>query len=53
MTICGCYTQEQVQWAVEGGADFIVAESFQELGEALLALECIQKYGKGRSPNTY
>ncbi|XP_056000740.1 betaine--homocysteine S-methyltransferase 1-like [Ostrea edulis] len=38
---------EQVEWAVEGGADFIVAETFFEFGEAMLALECIKQYGKG------
>ena len=39
--------QEQVQWAVEGGADYIIAETFNYLGEAMLALEVIKKYGKG------
>ncbi|KAK7102924.1 betaine--homocysteine S-methyltransferase 1-like [Littorina saxatilis] len=39
--------KEQVEWAVKGGADYIVAESFSELGEAMLALEAIKKYGKG------
>ena len=32
---------------MEGGADFIVAETFGEFGEAMMALECIQKYGNG------
>ena len=48
LTCYGSCTQEQVQWAVQGGADFIVAETFVDFGEALLALECIQKYGEGR-----
>ncbi|XP_022301961.1 betaine--homocysteine S-methyltransferase 1-like isoform X1 [Crassostrea virginica] len=39
--------KEQIEWAVEGGADFIVAETFGEFGEAMMALECIQKYGNG------
>ncbi|XP_062583596.1 betaine--homocysteine S-methyltransferase 1-like [Saccostrea cucullata] len=39
--------KEQIEWAVEGHADFIVAETFSEFGEAMLALECIKQYGKG------
>lgn len=39
--------KEQVEWAVQGGADYIVAETFSELGEARLALEAVQKYGQG------
>ena len=35
---------------MEGGADYIVAETFSELGEALLALSVIKKYGKGELP---
>eukprot|EP00058_Branchiostoma_floridae_P013384 XP_002598872.1 hypothetical protein BRAFLDRAFT_90102 [Branchiostoma floridae] len=38
---------EQIEWAVEEGADFIVGETFGFLGEAMLALECIKEYGKG------
>ncbi|PIK61256.1 betaine homocysteine S-methyltransferase 1 [Apostichopus japonicus] len=38
---------EQVQWAVEEGADFIVAETLSCLGEALIALEVIKEYGNG------
>ena len=40
--------QEQVEWAVEGGADYIIGETFNYLGEAMLALEAIKTYGKGR-----
>ncbi len=40
--------QEQIEWAVEEGADFIVAESFTEYGEAKMALDMIKQYGKGR-----
>lgn len=36
---------EQVQWAVEEGVDFIIAETLDYLGEGLLALEVIQKFG--------
>lgn len=36
--------EEQVQWAVEEGADFIVAETISYLGEALIALEVIKKH---------
>ncbi|CAL1532769.1 unnamed protein product [Lymnaea stagnalis] len=39
--------REQIEWAVDEGADFIVGETFGELGEAMLALESIKKYGKG------
>ncbi|WAR08271.1 BHMT1-like protein [Mya arenaria] len=42
-----CVTGEQVDWAVEGGADYIIAESFGYLGEALLALNVIKEHGKG------
>ncbi|XP_071114592.1 betaine--homocysteine S-methyltransferase 1-like [Haliotis cracherodii] len=38
--------KEQIEWAVEYDADFILAETFPEFGEALLALESIKKYGK-------
>ncbi len=43
------YTQEQVEWAAEEGADFILAETYTLLSEALLALDVIKKYGKGKS----
>ncbi|XP_005089330.1 betaine--homocysteine S-methyltransferase 1 [Aplysia californica] len=39
--------KEQVEWSVEEGVDLIIAETFQEVGEALLALEVIRTYGKG------
>lgn len=38
--------EEQVGWAVEGGVDFIIGETFEWLGEALLALEAIRASGK-------
>ena len=37
-----------MQWAVEGGADYIIAETFNCVGEAKLALEAIKQYGKGK-----
>lgn len=37
--------EEQVGWAKEAGADFIIAETISFLGEAVIALEVIQKYG--------
>ncbi len=43
--------QEQIEWAVEEGADFILAETYQQLAEALLATKCIKDYGKGRHKN--
>lgn len=39
--------REQIEWAVEEGADFIVAETIGHFGEAMLALNAIKKYGKG------
>jgi S-methylmethionine-dependent homocysteine/selenocysteine methylase len=42
------YHQEQIEWAVDEGADFIIGETFDTLAEAKLALEAIQKYGKGK-----
>jgi methionine synthase I (cobalamin-dependent) len=37
--------REQVGWAVEGGADFIISETNDYLGEALVGLEVIQEFG--------
>jgi betaine-homocysteine S-methyltransferase len=37
--------EEQVAWAVQEGADFIIAETFGHLGEARLALEAIKAGG--------
>lgn len=37
--------EEQVRWAVEEGADFFIAETFNHLGEALIALDVIKKAG--------
>lgn len=36
---------EQVRWAKEEGADFVIAETFFYLGEALIALEVIKSHG--------
>ena len=36
---------EQVAWAVEAEVDFIIAETFQFAGEALMATEAIQEAG--------
>ncbi len=35
---------EQVRWAAEEGVDFIIAETIEYVGEALIALEVIKKY---------
>jgi len=37
--------QEQVRWAAEEGADFIIGETFDHYGEAVIALEEIKKTG--------
>lgn len=39
--------KEQIEWAVEEGADFIVAETFPVFEEAMIALEAINEYGQG------
>jgi betaine-homocysteine S-methyltransferase len=36
---------EQVAWAADEGADFIIAETFSHLGEALIALESVKQAG--------
>lgn len=36
--------EEQVKWAVEGGVDFIIAETIEFVEEALIALDVIKKY---------
>ena len=35
---------EQVGWAAEAGVDFVIAETIDYLGEALLALEAIKAH---------
>src|SRR4051794_14959975 len=37
--------EEQVGWAAEAGVDFVIAETFQFAGEALLACEVIREAG--------
>ncbi|XP_060082038.1 betaine--homocysteine S-methyltransferase 1-like [Ylistrum balloti] len=39
--------KEQVEWAVEEGADYMIAETIHSYGEAKLALETIKEHGKG------
>lgn len=36
---------EQVKWAKEAGADFIIAETIEYIGEALIALNVIKSFG--------
>ncbi|XP_077976958.1 betaine--homocysteine S-methyltransferase 1-like isoform X2 [Glandiceps talaboti] len=38
--------KEQIEWAVDAGSDFILAETFMHLGEAEMALKVAQKFGK-------
>jgi len=38
--------EEQVQWAVDAGADFIIGETFSYAQEALIAADVIKKAGK-------
>lgn len=35
--------KEQVDWAVQGNVDFVIAETFGHLGEAMIALETIKE----------
>ena len=37
--------EEQVGWAVEGGVDFVVAETLDYLGEALIAVDVVKQFG--------
>jgi betaine-homocysteine S-methyltransferase len=37
--------EEQVRWAKEEGADFIIAETFDHTGEAVIALDVIRQSG--------
>jgi len=37
--------EEQTRWAVDEGVDFMIAETFSHLGEALIALEVIKEAG--------
>jgi betaine-homocysteine S-methyltransferase len=37
--------EEQIRWATEEGVDFIVAETLDYVGEALIALEVIKEFG--------
>src|SRR5438132_13144205 len=37
--------EEQLTWAVEEGVDFVISETNDYLGEAMIALEVIQQFG--------
>src|SRR5205814_5143710 len=37
--------EEQLSWAVEEGIDFVISETNDYLGEALIALDVIQQFG--------
>jgi len=39
--------EEQVKWAVEEGADFIIGETYMNYEEAVLGLKAIKEFGKG------
>ncbi|XP_006823590.1 betaine--homocysteine S-methyltransferase 1-like [Saccoglossus kowalevskii] len=38
--------KEQIEWAVDGGADYMVAETFVHFGEAVIALEAMNECAK-------
>lgn len=39
--------KEETEWAVNGGADLLLAETYNDFGEAMLALEVMKQYGNG------
>ncbi|XP_070556034.1 betaine--homocysteine S-methyltransferase 1-like [Ptychodera flava] len=39
--------KEMIDWALDYKIDYVIGETFMYLGEAMLALEAIKKYGKG------
>jgi betaine-homocysteine S-methyltransferase len=43
--VCRAMFDEQVGWAADSGADFLIAETFSHLGEASLALEAANAAG--------
>jgi betaine-homocysteine S-methyltransferase len=43
-TVRGMF-EEQVGWAADAGVDFVIAETYSDLGEALIALEVIKQAG--------
>ena len=47
------HMQEQIVWAREEGADFMVAETFQSFGEAKLALEIMKEAAPGDQKTCY
>ena len=38
--------EEQVQWAVDAGVDFVIGETFSWGAEALIALDVVKKAGQ-------
>lgn len=39
--------KEQIVWAVQGGADYIIGETHSSFGEAEIALKAIKEHGQG------
>lgn len=37
--------EEQVRWAIDEGVDFVIAETLEYVGEALIALDVIKQFG--------
>jgi len=44
---CRDIFKEQVEWALKGRADYMIAETFSDVSEALIALDVIKTYGDG------
>ncbi|XP_070556063.1 S-methylmethionine--homocysteine S-methyltransferase BHMT2-like [Ptychodera flava] len=39
--------KEAIEWSLDYNVDYIIGETYTYLGEAMLALQAIKKYGKG------
>ena len=49
LIVTSFHTQEQIEWARDGGADFIVGATFQIYAEAAIALETCKEVAPGRT----
>ena len=36
-----------MEWAVRGGSDYLIGETFNDFGEARLALDVMKRHGNG------
>ena len=40
-----------MEWAVRGGSDYLIGETFNDLREAKLALDVMKTHGNGKNKN--